>query len=135
MQSATTHAALFGCLLLSGCVIQPVPDNSRYHILDHPAPLGEERLDIDTQTPHLHIAQIDLPSYLDGKKLAVRKTPTEIEFSETHRWVEPLEDSISRALTSHLRGRLPENWIFTSYPGRRSSSLGERGRACASPAG
>ena len=121
-----THRLLpCALLLLAGCVnLQPVPDNSRYHILDHAPTPQDEPIVLETDTPHLHIAQIDLPSYHDSKKLAIRKTSTEIEFSETHRWVEPLEDSISRALTSHLRSRLNPRWTFSSYPGRRSSALG-----------
>ena len=120
-----TFLPLFALLLLAGCVnLQPVPDNSRYHILDHNPVPNEKKLNLQSTTPSLHFAQVDLPAYHDGKKLALRKSPTEIQFSELHRWVEPLEDSISRVLTSHLRNRLSSNWTFSSYPGRRSNSRG-----------
>jgi uncharacterized lipoprotein YmbA len=112
-------------LLLSGCInLQPVADNSNYHLLDHSSVLKTEPMALPSETPHIYFSRIDLPTYLDNKKLAIRKSPTEIQFSEIHRWVEPVEDSLSRALASNIQESLPEDWTVSNYPGRRTSSLG-----------
>ena len=112
-------------LILAGCVnLQPIADNSNYHLLDHSSIFKNEPIDLSSETPHIYFSRIDLPTYLDNKKLAIRKSPTEIQFSEVHRWVEPVEDSISRALASNLQENLPKQWTVSSYPGRRTSSLG-----------
>ena len=126
MKSSASHLLLsVFLLLLSGCInFEPVQDNARYHLLDHGATADTEKVALAAQAPNLYISQIDLPSYLENKKLAVRKSPTEIEFSETHRWIEPVGDSISRVLSSHILSRLQPDWTISHYPGRRSSSLG-----------
>ena len=54
-----TFLPVFALLLLAGCVnLQPVPDNSRYHILDHNTVSNEKKLNLQSTTPSLHFAQV-----------------------------------------------------------------------------
>ncbi len=121
----TATLTLSFCLLLSGCLnLEPQPDNSRYHILDHQASKGAKIRQLIAGTPHIYISRVDLPEYLKGKKLVIRKTPTEITLSETDRWVEPIEDSLSRVLANHMLSQLPEQWSTAHHPERRTNSKG-----------
>jgi uncharacterized lipoprotein YmbA len=111
-------------LLFPACVdLEPQADHSRFYILD-PTPIGGEPEKNDAAQPYIYFPQITLPSFLTTTKLAVRESGTELKFYEDHRWAEPLDDSLLRALVSHIRSGLPENWTITNYPNRRSDSKG-----------
>ncbi len=125
--SKNTHFPLFSLLILTlfpACVdLEPQVDNSRFYILD-PTPIGGEPEEHDAAHPSVYFPQITLPSFLTTTKLAVRESGTELKFYENHRWAEPLDDSLLRALVSHIRSGLPENWTITNYPNRRSDAKG-----------
>jgi uncharacterized lipoprotein YmbA len=112
------------CLFLSSCVnLEPMDDNTRFFIID-PTPNQREPLEKSSIHPSIYFPQIPLPEFLSTSKLAVIHSGTELRFYETHRWAEPLDDSLLRAMVSHTRKGLPKNWTITNFPNRRTDEKG-----------
>ena len=116
-------APIFG-LIFSSCVnLEPIEDNTRFYIID-PTPKERDQLEKSNIHPFLYFSQIPLPAFLSTSKLAVRHSGTELRFYENHRWAEPLDDSLLRALVSHTRKGLPSDWTITNFPNRRTDEKG-----------
>ena len=111
-------------LTFSSCVnLDPIDDNSRFYIID-PTPNEGESIEKSNVHPYIYFPQIPLPAFLSSSKLAVRHSGTELRFYEDHRWAEPLDDSLLRALVSHTRKGLHSNWTITNFPNRRTDERG-----------
>jgi uncharacterized lipoprotein YmbA len=107
-----------------GCVnLDPVNDNTKFYIID---PTSEAKEKSSKQDPnhHIYFPKANLPVYLSSSKLTIRQSGTELVFDDAHRWAEPLEDSILRALTNNLCEALPEDWTGSHYPNRRTHAYG-----------
>ena len=111
-------------ILLPGCVsLEPVDDNTKFYIID-PTPIETDKVEKANANPHIYFPKVNLPVYLSSSKLTIRQSGTELVFQEAHRWAEPLEDSILRALTNNLCATLPEDWTGSHYPNRRTHAHG-----------
>ncbi len=113
--------AVLLCILTLGCsVLAPLPDRSRFFNLAALATVAE-----DAETPHHSAAgtpaplyglgPVTLPPYLDRREIAMRVSPTEVAYSPTERWAEPLSDTFTAVLLQDLSLLLDTNRIL-SYP-------------------
>jgi uncharacterized lipoprotein YmbA len=103
--------------------LDPVEDNTKFFIID-PTPVEIDPVEKKDANPHLYFPKANLPSYLSSSKLAIRKSGTEVVFVDGHRWAEPLEDSVLRAITNNLCVVLNEAWTCSHYPNRRTHAYG-----------
>jgi len=94
--------ALVFAALLSGCTSISPP--TRFYQLHQP----DAALDSDDGQTGLRIGlgPIELPEMLRRPQMVSRKSDSEMEISEFHRWAGQLEDMMTRALTLQL-GQLP----------------------------
>ena len=60
----------------------------------------------------LGIGPVRLPEYLDRPQLVTRLTPNRLQLADSHRWVEPLGENISRVVGENLSARLGTDRIL-----------------------
>jgi uncharacterized lipoprotein YmbA len=93
-------------LIVSGCVdLKPVTDATRYFVL---TPLAGSKP--TTAAPSglraVGIGRVEIPDYLQSKRIALRKRPSEIQYLESLQWAERLDKGIQRSLAANLGGLL-----------------------------
>lgn len=82
-----------------GCMpFRPVADEGRFYTM---RPLEEVSLGEDA--PSVRFDSLRVPVFLDGRKIAVRRAETEIEYSATRLWSEPFGDDARESLRAYLR--------------------------------
>jgi uncharacterized protein len=99
---------------LSGCLnLHPVVDRTRFYVL---TPLQTTAADtpVTGHYPAVGIGRVDIPDYLQGKQIAVRKGTDEIEYSETVQWAERLDKGIQRVLGANLAAVLGSTNVVLS---------------------
>jgi len=102
------HAAWALCFSAVGCsVLNPLPDRSRFFTLTPVSASSGGRGASDAPSPAspaptFGLGPVKLPAYLDRNELAMRVSPTEITYSTTDRWAEPLEGSFPAVLLQNL---------------------------------
>ena len=74
------------------------------------------------QNNSFYLREIELPKYLRDSRMICRPTPESIEFRESKRWGEPLEDGIARVLSQNLAHELSATH-FSIFPNRRKEHL------------
>jgi len=112
-------SSVLSILLLAGCsILAPQPDTSQFFVLA-PLPI--------TDTPQsgsespllpnaiLGLGPVKLPPYLDRNEIAVRVSPTQVTYSTTDRWAEPLDVNVNRVLLQNLSQLLGTDRIVI-YP-------------------
>ena len=94
--------AATGCALLS-----PQPDISRFFVLTSARSQGTTPVG-PPATPGLvyGLGPVKLPAYLDRNAVATRVSPTEVRYSTTDLWSEPLISNITRVLLEDLSNAL-----------------------------
>jgi len=95
-------------VLLSGCASLPDPE---LYLL---SPLSGQK----KQTPQSFIVAlkpVELPKYLKGLKIVLRKNENQLELVKKQRWAEPLADNFTRVLASNLAQRLGLKQVYL-YP-------------------
>lgn len=103
--------------MLAGCLSSfttPQPDRSRYYTLTAKAeaePGGNPGLDDTT----LGVGPVRIPGYLDREQLVTRVSESRFDVSENDRWIEPLDENLSRVLAQDLYALLKSDRIFR-YP-------------------
>jgi uncharacterized protein len=110
--------ALILCFSMVGCsVLQPQPDRSRFFRLtamsstaDHDAAGA-----VPASTRVYGVGPVKLPAYLDRTELATRVSPTEVTYSTTERWAEPLSSAFTAVLAQDLSALLGTNHVVP-YP-------------------
>jgi len=113
--------SLFVILLGPSCII---PESN--HIAPDFYLLSELALPVD-QTPidaelSFYLREIELPRYLKEPRMVVRPSDHMIQFRESKRWGEPLEDGISRAVSLNIQNQV-SNSLFSIFPNRRKEGL------------
>lgn len=89
-------------LMLCGCLnLKPVVDTSRSFVLT-PLPATTPALFTSLDSPVVGIGRVDIPEYLQSKRIAVRKGSNEVQYSETLQWAERLDKGIQRALGANI---------------------------------
>jgi hypothetical protein len=101
---------------VAGCPsFSPEPDRTRYFALT-----SEVRADGAAKNPGLGdlwlgIGPVRIPGYLDREELVVRVAQNRFDVAQNDRWIEPLEESLSRILAQNLYALLGSERIVR-YP-------------------
>ena len=114
---------LVACICLAGCA---VTDASQYYTLGRPGARSAES-SASASTPSssaagssavaIGVGPVTVPGYLDRLQIVTRTATDQVEVSMFHRWAEPLEDGIARALAEEIAARVPTERIVT-FPWR-----------------
>lgn len=104
--------ALGGCLNTS-----PVADTRRFFVVE-PGPSSYEQTTVTDIDHRLGIKPILVPAYLRDYRIVVRKSNTEIGYSETVRWGEPITLGLQRVIRDRLDTAL-EDVLVTRAPWQR----------------
>lgn len=94
--------ALAGLVLLAGCInLEPVVDPTETFLLNAP---GINVADWETtrSTISLYVDRVEIPPYLDDRRLVVRASSSKVEYDEFARWAEPLDQGVARAVALNL---------------------------------
>jgi uncharacterized lipoprotein YmbA len=118
----TVHfLALFVIFLGHGCIIPEsnhvAPD---FYLLSDLA-LPAEQTPLDTELT-FYLREIELPRYLKEPRMVSRPSEHTIQFRESKRWGEPLEDGISRAVSLNIQNQVSKSQ-FSIFPNRRKDGL------------
>jgi uncharacterized lipoprotein YmbA len=113
--------ALFVIFLGHGCII---PESN--HVAPDFYLLSDLALPAE-QTPHdteltFYLREIELPRYLKEPRMVIRPSEHTIQFRESERWGEPLEDGISRAVSLNIQNQVSKSQ-FSIFPNRRKEGL------------
>lgn len=101
-------AASLLSLVLVGCVrlLEPRPGrNITYYLLD--SGLSADTALADTTGVEVGLRRPRLAAYLDAARMVTRRGPNAIQFSDSHRWGEDLDQAINRVVALNLE-RAPE---------------------------
>ena len=113
--------ALFMIFLGQGCIIPEsnhvAPD---FYLLSDLALPAEQTLH-DTELT-FYLREIELPRYLKEPRMIIRPSEHTVQFRESERWGEPLEDGISRAVSLNIQNQVSKSQ-FSIFPNRRKEGL------------
>jgi hypothetical protein len=110
-------------MVAAGCsFLAPQPDVSKFYVLTSRAGAGVAELSASPNLgrPMVAVGPVRFPDYLNRSQMAVRLSENEVQFSDVHRWAEPLETNFKRVLSQDLAlalGRV--DVIIHPYVGRR----------------
>lgn len=94
------YLTLFSFLLwMAGCV-SPSPELT-YHLL-YPEAISVGHGEIKDPSVYLVVGPVLIPSYLGRPQMVVRHGDGTLYFIQYHRWAEPLDESITRAVAENL---------------------------------
>jgi uncharacterized protein len=137
MSTSTTRLAMLSacCLLASGCsLLAPAPDRSRFFTLavapeaevqaepasEAEAQAGEAERPREASDATAGITYglgpVTLPAYLDRREVATRVSPTELTYSPTDCWAQPLAANVSSVLLQDLSDLLGTRDRVVAYP-------------------
>jgi hypothetical protein len=111
------------CLLAGGCsVLGPRPDPSRFFALASSRDVEAGAVTRAAGGPAGEVTYglgpIRLPAYLDRNEVVTRVSPTELAYSPTDRWAEPLSANVSAVLTRNLSAFLGRpDIVLYPWPG------------------
>jgi len=119
--------ALICCFSAIGCsVLAPLPDRSRFFQLTAMSTPGDQEAPREPLTagpaPVFGLGPVKLPAYLDRNELVTRVSPTEVSYSTTERWADPLSARFTAVLLQDLATLLDTNRILP-YPGTGSGRV------------
>lgn len=87
-------------LIVSGCSTNAP---THFYVLSPAAqvvPEGQNSLEGDSET--IGLEPIVIPQYLSRSEIVTRSSEHELTISDTHKWAEPLEDGMGRALVNDI---------------------------------
>lgn len=100
--------------LAAGCARTPP---AQYYLLQAPAATT-----VGTASgPRIGLGPVRLPEYLDRPQIVSWASATRLSLSNSHRWAEPLQQSVARALLARLAQALPDAQIVP-FPWRGAQS-------------
>ena len=114
---ASRIALIVSMLVLTGCLSSfttPQPDRTRYYTLTakvEAESAGNPGLD----DMILGVGPVRVPGYLDRDQLVTRVSESRFDVSDNDRWIEPLDENLSRVLAQDLYALLKSDRIFR-YP-------------------
>jgi uncharacterized lipoprotein YmbA len=105
--------------MLSGCVnLKPALDTNRFFVLT-PLSAATPGAAAPSESPAVGIARVEIPDYLQPRRILVRKSDSELQYLETLQWAERLDKGIQRVLVVNLGSLLSStNVVFSVW--RRS---------------
>jgi uncharacterized lipoprotein YmbA len=103
-------------LSLAACPsFSPTPDRTRYFALTSQAETDGTAKNPALDEIWLGVGPIRIPGYLDREELVVRVAQNRFDVAQNDRWIEPLEESLSRVLAQNLYALLGSERIVR-YP-------------------
>lgn len=106
MRSLPLLTISLASLLLAACATPPVEHLYR---LDYPVASASQA---EAQY-EVVIATVKLPETVNRQQLVIQKSATESLISDEQRWLAPLDEQLTHAITAHLRKNLPDAWLST----------------------
>lgn len=97
-----------------GSFTQPTPDRSRFFALTAKAQANSAAAP-DLGPIALGVGPVRVPGYLDREELVTRVAENRFDVSQNDRWIEPLEENVSRVLAQNLYALLKSERIVR-YP-------------------
>ena len=110
-----------GSLFLTACsFLAPSRDPSRFFTLAALPPGTQSPQPVPAAAGDVHgvmygLGPVKVPAYLDRNEIATRVSPSEMIYSDTDYWAEPLQANVSRVLLQNLSALLDTDRIAT-YP-------------------
>ncbi|MEA3362705.1 MAG: PqiC family protein [Thermodesulfobacteriota bacterium] len=99
-------------LLCTSCIqIGSDPQPMQYYLLES---MPERPTFSSDNTLNINLELVNFPDYLDRLQIVTRNNNSGIEFSDTERWAEPLQDNLTRILRENLALLLPNSRITVS---------------------
>ncbi len=95
-----------GTLLLSGCAASRKADFYQLEETVNSALIGVEK------GPVIGLGPVHLPEYINRPQIVTRNSKHSLNVSEFNRWIEPINDSISRLLVINLSNNLNSNRVY-----------------------
>jgi uncharacterized lipoprotein YmbA len=90
-------------LWLAGCtLLTPTHDASRFYTLAVRDAASPSNAAARGRAPSVVVGPVSVPAYLDRNEVAVRVSSTEIRYTPTERWAEPLATNFSTVLAEDL---------------------------------
>jgi len=102
---AVFQAALLLVILssLAGCPsFSPQPDRSRFFALTAKAEADSAADSSGLEQLSLGVGPVRVPGYLDREELVTRVAQNRFEVAQNDRWIEPVEENLSRVLAQNL---------------------------------
>jgi uncharacterized lipoprotein YmbA len=122
MPTSLRAPLLLALLLLGGCsLLQPLPDRTRFYVLDSNAAVQDGEVALPADGLSVGLGPVRIPEYLRRPEIVTRTGAAEIEPSLTDRWAEPLDSAVPRVLARELARELATPRV-ASYPWYRRSS-------------
>ena len=108
-------------MLLDGCV-SLVPKSTHVEPTNYLLiPLDSNRSNSDSVFLNgisFYVRQVELASYLEGSGLVSRTESSKVQFSNLHRWGEPLDEGVARVVAKNLSIVLG-TLNYSAYPNRK----------------
>ena len=108
-------SALFSVSLSACPSFAPTPDRTRYFALTAQAEPGGAAKNPGPGEAWLGVGPIRIPGYLDREELVIRVAQNRFDVAQNDRWIEPLEESLSRVMAQNLYALLGSERIVR-YP-------------------
>jgi len=110
-------------VVASGCgILDPQPDVSKFYVLTSRTGASTAELNGSPSLgrPMVAVGPVRFPDYLNRSQMAARLSENEVQYSDVHRWAEPLETNFKRVLSQDLAFALGRVDVITyPYVGRR----------------
>ena len=122
MKSKTVSVIISITILLLGSCVSVVPKSTHVEPTNYlltPVDSNLSTSDSDfLNGASFYVRQVELASYLEGSGLVSRAESNKVEFSNLHRWGEPLDEGIARVVAKNLSIVLG-TLNYSAYPHRQ----------------
>ena len=109
-------ASVIALCLLTACV--STPDAGPNYYLMSPGQLSAQAFEV--KAFKLALGPVDVPAHLDREGIASHDGQNQLNYSDTHRWAEPLDDHLIKTLHANLAQLLPRQQLI-DFPYRQSN--------------
>jgi uncharacterized protein len=105
---------LVGSLVISGCFnLRRVTDPTRFYVLSA-LPAGAPASPASPERLAVGLGRIEIPAYLQDRRIAIRQGPHEMTYSDFHQWAERLDKGIQRVVAADLASHLSSDRVVIS---------------------
>ena len=122
MKSKTVRVIIFITLILFGACVSVVPKSTHVESTNYLLTPVDSNLSISDSDflngTSFYVRQVELATYLEDRGLVSRAESNKVEFSNLHRWGEPLDEGIARVVAKNLSIVLG-TLNYAAYPHRQ----------------
>ena len=112
----TIGIVLFAIALVGGGCITGESQEPDYFVLGNPSSTSRSETDL-LDGKAFFFRQTEIPSYLDGTRIATRTSGNQLTYAEFDRWSETLDIGVTRAVADNLASSLG-TLNYSYYPNR-----------------